>query len=129
MTELKPSFDLPAFVQGVIDANSGHLSVTATAAEIDSEVSNTERVLSRDSQTRFQQIRYMNSLNRLLNCLKSCVLPTDLTPRERLAFRALSQALSVGDQAPLALASVLDQVTLPEGMSPMGSTLHHRLAS
>jgi hypothetical protein len=129
MTELRHRLDLPAFVQGVIEANSGHPSVTATAAEIDSEVSNTQRDLSRDSQTRFQQIRYVNSLNRLLNCLKSSVLPADLTPRERLAFHALSQALSVSDQAPLALASVLDQVTLPEGMSRMSATLHHRLAS
>jgi hypothetical protein len=128
MMEMRPSFDLPAFVQGVIQANSGPLSVPVTAAEIDSEVMRTQRNLSRDAHTRFQQIRYMNSLNRLLQCLKSYELPADLTPRERLAFRALSQALSVNQQVPAELSSVLHQVTLPEGMYA-NSTGMHRMAS
>jgi hypothetical protein len=128
MIELKQSFDLPAFVQGVIQASRGPLSVPGTAAEIDSEVMRTQRDLSRDAHTRFQQIRYMNSLNRLLQCLKSCVLPTDLTPRERLAFRALSQALSVNQQVPIELTSALHQVTLPEGMYATATGMH-RLAS
>ena len=126
--ELKPSYDLPAFVQGLIQASAGRLTVPATASELDSEVLHTQRNLSRDAHTRFQQIRYMNSLNRLLRCLQSHVLPADLTPRERLAFRALSQALSVSHQVPVALASVLDQVTLPEGMFATGTAMY-RLAS
>jgi hypothetical protein len=126
--EIRPSYDLPAFVQGVIQASAGPLSVPMTASEIDSEVMRTQGSLSRDAHTRFQQIRYMNSLNRLLQCLKSYELPADLTPRERLAFRHLSQALSVNQQVPSALASVLDQVTLPEGMYAT-TTGMHRLAS
>ena len=128
MTELRPNLDLPAFVQGLIQASSRSLSVRQTVSEIDSEVSRTQRDLSRDAHTRFQQIRYMNSLNRLLRCLQSHVLPDDLTPRERLAFRALNQALSVNDAVPQALAQVLDQVTLPEGMFASGIAIH-RMAS
>jgi hypothetical protein len=128
MIELKPSFDLPAFVQGVIQASSGPLSVPVTTAEIDSEVMRTQLNLSRDAHTRFQQIRYMNSLNRLLQCLKSYELPADLTPKERLAFRVLSQALSVNRQVPVELTSALLQVTLPEGMYAT-STGVHRMAS
>jgi hypothetical protein len=45
-----------------------------------------------------------------------------------LAFRALSQALSLNGSAPHALAHVLDQVTLPEGMFATGLAMH-RLAS
>ncbi len=128
MMEIKPSFDVPAFVQGVIGANSGRLSVPATSAEIDNEVARTQRTLSRDSHTRFQQTRYMNSLNRLQQCLKSHALPADLTPRERLALHALSQALSADDQVLIALSSALDTVTLPEAF-PTGIALQHRLAS
>jgi hypothetical protein len=108
----------------MIQASSGQLSVRWTVAEIDSEILRTQRSLSRDSHTRFQQIRYMNSLNRLLHCLQNCVLPADLTPRERLAFRALNQALSVNDAVPGALARLLGQVTLPEGMFATGIAMH-----
>ena len=128
MMETRPSFDLPAFVQGVIGASPGPLSVPWTSSEIDSEMMRTQAALSRDSHTRFQQIRYLNSLSRLLRCLQNHVLPTDLTPRERLAFRCLSQALSVSQQAPLTLANALDQVTLPEGMFATGTAMH-RMAS
>jgi len=128
MMDVRPNLDLPAFVQGVIHSSSGPLSVRSTVAEIEKEVLRTQRDLSRDAHTRFQQIRYMNSLNRLLRCLQSFQLPADLTPRERLAFRALSQALSVNDAVPDALAHVLDQVTLPEGMFATGLAIH-RMAS
>jgi hypothetical protein len=104
------------------------VSVRWTVGEIEKEVLRTQRTLSRDAHTRFQQIRYMNSLNRLLRCLQSFQLPADLTPRERLALRALSQALSVNDAVPDALAHVLDQVTLPEGMFATGLAIH-RMAS
>jgi uncharacterized protein (DUF2336 family) len=124
MMELKAKLDLPAFVQGAILASSEPLSLPWAVGEIDSEVLRTQRSLSRDSHMRFQQILYMNSLNRLLGCLRTCVLPADLTPRERLAFRALSQALSVSTQVPDALAQVLDQVTLPEGMFAIGTALY-----
>ena len=126
--ELKPSYDLPAFVQGLIQASAGRLTVPATASELDSEVLHTQRNLSRDAHTRFQQIRYMNSLNRLLQCLKSSELPADLTPKERLAFRVLNHALSSSQHVPLSLSTALDSVTLPEGMYATNSGMF-RLAS
>jgi hypothetical protein len=122
MIEIRPSFDLPAFVQGVIEASSGRLAVAGTIAAIDREVLRTQRELSRDSHTRFQQIRYLNSLSRLQRCLQSHQLPADLTPRERLAFRALSEAMN--DETPSALASALCKVTLPEGMFATGIAVH-----
>ena len=126
--ELKPSYDVPAFVQGLIQASAGRLTIPATASELDSEVLRMQRNLSRDAHTRFQQIRYMNSLNRLLQCLKSHELPADLTPKERLACRVLNHALSSSQHVPLSLSTALDSVTLPEGMYATNSGMF-RLAS
>ncbi|GEM_PF-3811079 len=126
--EMKPTFDLPSFVRTLISASPGPLSIPWTTTQIDNEVTQVQRNMSRDAHTRFQQVRYMNSLNRLQQCLKTCELPADLTPRERLAFKTLSQALSTNQHA-AELTTLLDQVTLPEGLFATSGLNLQRMAS
>lgn len=122
----KRNFDLPAFVDALIASNSGRLTLTETVTEIDHEIAEVERSLSRDSHMRFQQMRYINSLGRLVQFLRSSTLPTDLTPRERLAICTLSDY--IGNQ-PEALVAGFHQVTLPKGIFGQSFELAHRLAS
>src|SRR5450755_239200 len=81
-----PRNDLSAFVEGLTQTSS----LDDTLGRLQQEIHDTECNFSRDPRTRFEQVRYLNSLNRISAFLRSAIIPADLTPRERLAIRGLS---------------------------------------
>ena len=105
---MRPHYDLPGFVDTLIHDTKGHVTVDNAVLEIDHEIATVERSLSRDSHERFQQMRYVKSLGRLVQFLRSHQLPADMTPRERLAIKNLGDFLG---SAPEKLAEQFNNVT------------------
>ena len=118
-----PRNDLSAFVESL----SRSSSLADALDQLQREIHDTECNFSRDARTRFEQVRYLNSLKRMSSFLNSAVVPEDLTPRERLAIRGLRECLT--QQVPERLLSAFEQVTLPVGMFGQNFEMRHRLAS
>lgn len=126
-TGLHLQFDVCCFAQEMVQAGSGAIELSDAITRIEHETDATKQEISRDPHVRFQQIRYLNSLSRLHEFLSTHVLPKDLTPRERLAIRALGTGLRRA--VPDALAFALEKVTLPAGVFGESFDIRHRLAS
>ena len=121
----RPKFDLSAFVQGLMD-DADSVTLPELVETLDHEVEQTEGSLARDAHMRFAQLRYVNSLKRVGQMLRTGQVPADLTPRERLAIRALHIDLK---EVPDSLAEAFEKVTLPPGVFGESFYLQHRLAS
>lgn len=118
-----PRNDLFAFVESFAKSSS----LEDVLERLQREIHDTECNFSRDARTRFEQMRYLNSLRRVLGLLHNSVVPADLTPRERLAICGLRQCIT--KQVPVELAFAFKQVTLPAGMFGQNFEVRHRLAS
>ncbi len=116
-----PRHDLSAFVNGL----ESELTLQDAVAQFHREIAETESSPSRDARIRFDQMRYVKSLNRMIDFLMTSLAPLDLTPRERLAIRGLSGKLAT----PGSLARVFSEVTLPAGTFGVMFDARHRLAS
>ena len=117
-----PRNDLSAFVEGLAQASSPAGAIDELLREIHEIESN----ISRDARTKFEQVRYLNSLHRVKALLRTSVVPADLTPSERLAIRGLSRRIT--DNVSRELVYAFGQVTLPAGMFGEDFEVRHRLA-
>ncbi len=126
MTLVRPKYDLKAFVEEMVERCGHAITLTQAVAEVDHEIEVTKAGFSRDHRTRFEQVRYVNSLTRLEHFLAAHEVPADLTPRERLAIRNISMVINGG--VPASLADAFMQVTLPTGVFGQSFELRNRVA-
>lgn len=112
MIVLKQRFDLAAFVDRL---SLSTLSEVIT--EVEREKTEVESNLSRDGQTRFEQMRYCNSLKRLLSFCTRHQIPQDTTPKEWKALQELSRRLHTmrhTNDYPETFLLALNKVILPK---------------